>query len=255
MSARIGALAVCPAASTAAPPVAGGLAGRAFGATSSTGMKSRRRAGCAFGGSSTWRRNRRAASGGPASAAGSAAPAGRSCQQPRCSRPVSGRRFGSSAHQPTSAEREVRKWLHVEQVVDDRWQTQHRADSACGAPQLGQCHISELDGSCAVPKASGLDPPHEHHLCRFGASGDGSSGQPRKAALNARFAGLVTPHVHLGPEGGMSRVLGRAKPRICTPAVHPAREGCPSLAAREGCPSLAAAARRGMSAAGLPRAT
>jgi hypothetical protein len=51
--------------------------------------------------------------------------AGRSCQQPRCSRPVSGRRFGSRAHQPRSLVRDAWKWRHVEQVVDERWQTQH----------------------------------------------------------------------------------------------------------------------------------
>jgi len=67
--------------------------------------------------------------------------AGRSCQQPRCSRPLRGLRLGSRAHQPTSAESELRKWRHVEQVVDDLWQTQHLAASACGAPQCGQCHI------------------------------------------------------------------------------------------------------------------
>jgi hypothetical protein len=35
-----------------------------------------------------------------------------------------------------------RNWRQVEQVVDDRRQTQQRAVSACGVPQYGQCHMA-----------------------------------------------------------------------------------------------------------------
>ena len=63
-------------------------------------------------------------------------------QQPRCSTPVSGRRLASRPQYPWSPARARRKWVQVEQVVDDRRQTQQRAVSACGAPQCGQCHMT-----------------------------------------------------------------------------------------------------------------
>ena len=72
----------------------------------------------------------------------SATAAGLSSQHPRCSRPVRGRRRASSPQYPRSPARARRKWVQVEQVVDDRRQTQQRAVSACGAPQCGQCHMT-----------------------------------------------------------------------------------------------------------------
>jgi hypothetical protein len=66
---------------------------------------------------------------------------GDSVQQPRCSAPVSGSRFASRPQNPTDAASDRRKCRHVEQVVDDRWQTQHRAASGCGVPQCGHRHI------------------------------------------------------------------------------------------------------------------
>jgi hypothetical protein len=62
-------------------------------------------------------------------------------QQPRCSVPSSGRRWRSSPQYPICAATERRKCRQVEQVVEDRRQTQHRAVSAWGVPQWGHRHI------------------------------------------------------------------------------------------------------------------
>jgi hypothetical protein len=132
------------------PPSGTGARGGRPGAgasfvTSSTGMKSRSAGGPSLRYAWTAARPPRSRcgsstmaawglSGCPAAALGS--------QQPRCSRPVRGGRRASRPQYPRSPARARRKWVQVEQVVDDRRQTQQRAVSACGAPQCGQCHMT-----------------------------------------------------------------------------------------------------------------
>jgi hypothetical protein len=36
----------------------------------------------------------------------------------------------------------LQKWRHVSHEVVERWQTQHRAVSGCGAPQWGQRQLA-----------------------------------------------------------------------------------------------------------------
>jgi hypothetical protein len=101
-------------------------------------------------GETTGNRGRAAGSGAAGSASGSqssdGSPGGgwvaerESSQHARISSPWSGARVRSSPQNPTPAATEPRKFWHVAQLVDDLWQTQQRAVSACGVPQCGQRH-------------------------------------------------------------------------------------------------------------------
>jgi hypothetical protein len=64
-----------------------------------------------------------------------------SSQHARTSSPSSGRRWRSRAQKPSRAATDRRKWRQVPQLVDDRWQTQHRDASGWGVEQCGQRHI------------------------------------------------------------------------------------------------------------------
>ena len=55
--------------------------------------------------------------------------------------PRIGRPLGSRPHRPRPAATARRKWMQVEQVVDEVAQTQHRAVSGCGVPQVGHRQV------------------------------------------------------------------------------------------------------------------